>query len=134
MNNNFSILSLGDSYTVGEGIPLQKSFPYQTTQLLRKKGFNFMAPEILAKTGWTTSELQKAIEEYSILYAYDFVTLLIGVNNQYREYALENYEKHFSILLSHAILLADKNPEHVFVLSIPDYSKTTFARNLDKDK
>ncbi|MCU7551521.1 SGNH/GDSL hydrolase family protein [Chitinophagaceae bacterium LB-8] len=134
METNFSFLALGDSYTIGESVPLHKSFPYQTIQLLRKKGFNFIAPEIVAQTGWTSGELKNAIEEYSFLYTYDFVTLLIGVNNQYRGYAIEAYEKEFAILLSRAILLANKTPEHVFVLSIPDYSKTTFAKDLDSDK
>jgi lysophospholipase L1-like esterase len=134
MQNNFSFLALGDSYTIGEAVPLHKSFPYQAVQSLRKKGFNFMAPEIVAKTGWTTDELQNAIDEYSFLYAYDFVTLLIGVNNQYRGYSIETYEKEFAALLSRAIFLANKTPEHVFVLSIPDYSVTGFARDMDRDK
>lgn len=134
METNFSILALGDSYTIGEAVPLHKSFPYQAVQLLRKKGFNFLAPEIMAKTGWTTDELRNAMDEYSFLFAYDFVTLLVGVNNQYRGYPLEVYEKEFTTLLSKAIFLANKTPEHVFVLSIPDYSVTTFAREKNPDQ
>jgi lysophospholipase L1-like esterase len=134
MEKIYTYLALGDSYTIGEAAPLQKSFPYQTVQMLRKKGFNFFAPEIVAKTGWTTDELQTAIEEYSFLYAYDFVTLLVGVNNQYRGYPTDAYEKEFTSLLSRATFLANKKPEHVFVLSIPDYGVTTFARKLDLGK
>lgn len=134
METNYSFLALGDSYTIGEAVPLFKSFPYQVIQLLRKKGFNFLAPEIMAKTGWTTDELRNAMDEYSFLYAYDFVTLLVGVNNQYRGYPVEGYEKEFTTLLSKAIFLANKTPEHVFVLSIPDYSVTTFAREKNRDQ
>jgi lysophospholipase L1-like esterase len=134
MVENYSFLAIGDSYTIGEGVPLQKSFPYQTTQFLRRKGVNFFAPEIIAKTGWTTDELQIAMEDYSFLDSYDFVTLLIGVNNQYRAYPVEAYEKEFSILLSQAVAFANKNPEHVYVLSIPDYSVTSFGRNLANNK
>ncbi len=134
MEKMYTYLALGDSYTIGEAVPLQKSFPYQTVQMLRKKGFNFNAPEIVARTGWTTDELQTTIDEYCFLYAYDFVTLLIGVNNQYRGHAEEVYEKEFASLLTRAIFLANKDPERVFVFSIPDYGVTTFARNLDTVK
>lgn len=134
MNTAYSFLALGDSYTIGEGVPLQKNFPYQTIQLLRKKGLNFFAPEILAKTGWATDELDTAIRSYSFLHAYDFVSILIGVNNQYRGHAMQEYEHQFNSLLSRAVFFANKNPGHVFVLSIPDYSVTPFAQNLDKQK
>ncbi len=80
----YNYLALGDSYTIGESVPLYKSFPYQVVHLLRKKEFNFNAPEIIAKTGWTTDELQNGINNSTLLSKYDFVTLLIGVNNQYR--------------------------------------------------
>lgn len=82
---NISYLALGDSYTIGEGVPVYESFPYQAVQLLRKRGMNIYAPEIVAKTGWTTDELQAAINNTKFLPLYDLVTLLIGVNNQYRE-------------------------------------------------
>lgn len=134
MDTSYSFLALGDSYTIGEAVPLQKNFPYQTIQLLRKKGLNFFAPEILAKTGWTTEELEAAIRSYSFLYAYDFVSLLIGVNDQYRGHTVQEYEHQFNSLLSRAVFFANKNPGHVFVLSIPDYSVTPFAQNIDKNK
>jgi lysophospholipase L1-like esterase len=134
MEKIYSYLALGDSYTIGEAVPLYKSFPYQAVQILRKKGFNFYAPEILAKTGWSTDELQTAIEGYSFLYTYDYVTLLVGVNNQYRGYAIKTYEQELEYLLSGAISLANKNLDHVIVLSIPDYGVTPFARNMNPVK
>ena len=75
-------LALGDSYTIGEGVPLHESFPYQVVQLLRRDGFMFQAPEIVARTGWTTDELLSNISSTRLLPSYDFVSLLIGVNNQ----------------------------------------------------
>ena len=84
MEKLYTYLALGDSYTIGEGVNITESFPYQVVEALRKKGFNFSAPEIIAKTGWTTDELSAAIDAHQFLSKYDFVSILIGVNNQYR--------------------------------------------------
>lgn len=133
MQKNFTYLALGDSYTIGESLPLTNSFPYQVCLLLRKKGLSVSAPEIIAKTGWTTDELTAAMTGYGFLELYSFVTLLIGVNNQYRSRPVEEYKIEFESLLKKAIQLANKN-DHVIVISIPDYSITPFADTLDKEK
>ena len=130
----YSFLALGDSYTIGEQLPLIESFPYQTVQLLRKGCYHFYAPEILAKTGWTTDELATAADSYPFLKSYDFVTLLIGVNNQYRGRSVEEFEIQFSGLLSLAIRLSGENRERVVVLSIPDWGLTPFAEGREKEK
>ncbi|MEY4628775.1 MAG: hypothetical protein RLZZ595_1101, partial [Bacteroidota bacterium] len=80
----FTYLALGDSYTIGESLPLEDNFPHQTVDLLRKKGILMADPEIVAKTGWTTDELMAAISKRALKSNYDYVSLLIGVNNQYR--------------------------------------------------
>lgn len=120
-------LALGDSYTIGEGLPLYESFPYQLVHLLRKAGHAFHAPEIVAKTGWTTSELQTAIVQTPFQQQYDLVTLLIGVNNQYRGESLNQYAREFEQLLEMAIGFAGNTPRAVAVLSIPDWGVTPFA-------
>jgi lysophospholipase L1-like esterase len=130
----YSYLALGDSYTVGEAVDLQKNFPYRVVQSLRNKNYKFYAPEILAKTGWTTDELQHAINQYLFLPKYDFVTLLIGVNNQYRSRDVIEYKQQFEELLKKAIELANGKKEHVIVVSIPDYSVTPFANSMDAEK
>jgi lysophospholipase L1-like esterase len=125
----FHTLCLGDSYTIGEGVPLHENFPYQLIQLLRGSGFKFAAPEIIAKTGWTSFELLEHIEHTKLNEKYDFVTLLIGVNNQYRELSSKDFEEDFEILLRKAIHLADGNLNNVIVLSIPDWGVTPFAKD-----
>jgi len=130
----YSYLALGDSYTIGESVDLAKNFPYQLVQLLRKKGFNFYAPEIIAKTGWTTDELQMTLGNYSFLSKYDFVSLLIGVNNQYRGRDAIEYKEQFEEILKKAIELANGKKEHVIIVSIPDYSLTPFAKSMDREK
>ena len=91
----------------------------------------FLAPEIVAKTGWTTDELLEGMANTTFLPEYDFVTLLIGVNNQYRGRTTENYQEEFDILLKKAISLAGNQPNNVYVLSIPDWGVTPFAAEKD---
>jgi lysophospholipase L1-like esterase len=122
-------LALGDSYTIGESVLPAENFPNQTVQELRKSGFYFDSPEIIAKTGWTTDELQDAINEHKFLPVYDFVTLLIGVNNQYRGRTVENYILEFENLLKQAVQFSQDKTEHVIVLSIPDWGVTPFAED-----
>ena len=125
--HTYTYLALGDSYTIGEMVPLHKSFPYQAVGLLRQAGYAITAPEIIAKTGWTTDELDDAIRQVTFLNKYDLVTLLIGVNNQYRGRDIIEYKEQFESLLKKAIAFVDGKQEHVVVLSIPDYSVTPFA-------
>jgi len=129
----YSYLALGDSYTIGEQVTFADNFPNQTVQQLRKDGFGFYAPEIIAKTGWTTDELNGAIENTVLLQTYDIVSLLIGVNNQYRGRSATEFKIEFEQLLQLAIDLAGNKPYRVFVLSIPDWGVTPFASALLTD-
>lgn len=130
----YSYLALGDSYTIGESVPVYDNFPYQLVQALRVKGIAFYAPEIVAKTGWTTDELQAGINKTSFLSSYDLVTLLIGVNNQYRGRSIDQYEKDFEQLIKQAIQFAHNKPANVVVVSIPDWGATPFAKDRDRVK
>ena len=128
------LLCLGDSYTIGEMVLPAENFPNQTVNLLRKGGQDFEDPEIVARTGWTTDELQNAINRHEFKTSYDFVTLLIGVNNQYRGRTVEDYKPQFESLLKQAISFANGKNDHVIVLSIPDWSATPFAKDRDRTK
>jgi lysophospholipase L1-like esterase len=126
-----TMLCLGDSYTIGEAVEEAERFPMQTVALLKERGIFFEKPVIIARTGWTTDELAEAIKEAELKQKFDFVTLLIGVNNQYRGRDTANYRSEFRELLSTAIDYAGSKPSHVFVLSIPDWGLTPFGA---KDK
>ena len=130
----YTYLALGDSYTIGEGVSLHENFPSQAVQLLRMKGHHFNAPEIVAKTGWTTSELAEHILHSALNEKYDFVTLLIGVNNQYRNLPPADYTNDFEFLLKKAIHFSGDQPKKVIVLSIPDWGVTPFAKSKDAGK
>lgn len=134
MVHYYSYLALGDSYTIGESVAIHESFPYQTVQLLRKQKKHFHAPEIIAKTGWTSSELAEHILHTELSAQYDFVTLLIGVNNQYRGLQVDNFMNNFEFLLKKSIHLTGGNNKRVIVLSIPDWGFTPYGANKDGAK
>lgn len=130
----YTYLALGDSYTIGEQVPMHDNFPHQAVQLLRKQHIDVADPVIIATTGWTTDELATSIREHNITETFSFVTLLIGVNNQYRGRSIENYRAEFKQLLDQAVGFAKGNVQHVFVLSIPDWGVTPFAEGRDRPK
>jgi len=93
--NAVSYLALGDSYTIGESVATQDRWPVQLAAVLNQKGIPIEDPRIIAKTGWTTDELMTGIEAANLSKTYDYVSLLIGVNNQYRGRSVENFEEEF---------------------------------------
>lgn len=126
-------LALGDSYTIGEGVPAEGRWPTRLAQLLREDGVALEAPRVIATTGWTTDELCAAIDGEEPLGRFDFVTLLIGVNNQYRGRSVAEYRAEFGDLLRRAVGYAGGDPARVMVLSIPDWGVTPFAREQGRD-
>lgn len=121
-------LALGDSYTIGESTSPAERFPAQLAEQLRAQGMEPGVPEIVARTGWTTDELTLAIQAADPKGTYDLVTLLIGVNNQYRGRSAEQYRSEFVGLLERAIAFAGNRPKRVIVISIPDWGMTPFGR------
>lgn len=127
-------LALGDSYTIGEAVPEEDRWPVQLVNKLRNAGVQIADPQIIATTGWTTDELQAAIAKENPEGPYQLVSLLIGVNNQYRGYPLDTYKKEFKQLLSQALQFAGNKPSRVMVVSIPDYGVTPFAADKNPAK
>ena len=128
-------LALGDSYTIGQSVNESERFPAQAVSLLRKDTINFNAPEYIAVTGWTTRNLLNAIASTPPSKStYDFVTLLIGVNNQYQGRSQTEYAAEFTELLNKAIEFAGNKPQRVAVLSIPDWGVTPFANGRDRNE
>jgi lysophospholipase L1-like esterase len=130
-----SYLALGDSYTIGESVDADKTWSELLTQKLNDRGVNIQLDKTIATTGWTTDELLDAIEGDNSLENANFelVSLLIGVNNQYRGYGIKQYEEEFELLLRKAIDLAGRKVNRVFVVSIPDYGVTPFAIENNKN-
>ncbi|MCA0447904.1 MAG: SGNH/GDSL hydrolase family protein [Bacteroidetes bacterium] len=134
MKKNLSFLALGDSYTIGEGVSESDRWPVLLASKLSEIGIPVDLPVIIAKTGWTTNELSDGILESNPEGPFDLVSLLIGVNNQYRHLDPETYRTEFAGLLDEAIFFADKNPSHILVLSIPDWGVTPFANDRNPEK
>ena len=126
-------LALGDSYTIGEAVPLPGGWPAQLAARLREAGIAIDDPRLIATTGWTTDELSAAMDAAEPLGDWDFVSLLIGVNNQYRGRSDADYRGEFHGLLRRAITLAGGRASRVLVLSIPDWGVTPFAGDSGRD-
>ncbi|GAB3730418.1 SGNH/GDSL hydrolase family protein [Luteimonas pelagia] len=126
-------LALGDSYTIGEGVPLSNRWPVRLARALREEGVQMPDPRIIATTGWTTDELSSAMDMEEPLGQWQFVSLQIGVNNQYRGRSVADYRSEFERLLGRAIGLAGGRADRVMVLSIPDWGVTPFAEEQGRD-
>jgi lysophospholipase L1-like esterase len=126
-----SYLALGDSYTIGEYVAPMEKFPAQIAAILREGGIALNAPDVIAVTGWTTTDLLQALAKNPPGKNYSVVSLLIGVNNQYQGKSAGDYKNEFTRLLSLAVSYAGNIKSHVFVLSIPDYGVTPFARHMN---
>jgi lysophospholipase L1-like esterase len=126
-------LALGDSYTIGESVPEAGRWPVQLAEALRADGIALAEPRIIATTGWTTDELSAAMDAAEPLGQWDFVSLLIGVNNQYRGRDVADYRAEFTGLLRRAIALAGNRADRVLVLSIPDWGVTPFGQASGRD-
>ncbi len=126
-------LALGDSYTIGESVAPDDRWPVLLTRLLNDQVTPLANPQILAKTGWSTDELLNAIDSSALQPPYALVSLLIGVNNQYRGRDTDNYRDEFSELLRFAIRMAGQRPDRVLVVSIPDWGVTPMARKEGRD-
>ncbi len=137
-NTPRTYLALGDSYTIGEAVAEAERWPNVLAARLTERGTPVAPPRIIARTGWTTDELQAAIREAEIGETYDLVSLLIGVNNQYRGaargYDTATYRREFAALLEQAIGFAGGEASHVFVVSIPDYGVTPFVPDEDSQR
>jgi lysophospholipase L1-like esterase len=127
-----SYLALGDSYTIGHSVPEAERFPDQTVQLLRNQNIKMSDPTIIAASGWTTDNLITALNLSPPQKNYSLVSLLVGVNNQYRGGSADEYKTEFALLLNRSIQYAGNIKKNVFVISIPDYSVTPFAHNSNK--
>jgi lysophospholipase L1-like esterase len=126
-------LALGDSYSIGEGVPEAGRWPMQLAVRLRREGVALDDPMIVATTGWTTDELSAAMDTSTFEPPYDLVSLLIGVNNQYRGRSADDYRDEFRRLLDRAVTLAGMRADRVLVLSIPDWGVTPFAHGSGRD-
>ncbi|WP_345294556.1 SGNH/GDSL hydrolase family protein [Luteimonas vadosa] len=130
---SLSFLALGDSYTIGEGVDADGRWPVQLAARLRADGIALADPRIIATTGWTTDELSAAMDQAGPLGRFDFVSLLIGVNNQYRGRSAGEYRDEFTALLARAIELAGGRNDRVLVLGIPDWGATRFGAASGRD-
>ncbi len=129
-----TLLALGDSYTIGQGVPQLESWPFQLMDSITKRGMEARVPEVIAQTGWRTDNLLKAMDGYNFKPSYDMVAVLIGVNNQFQGRSTEDYARDLSFILDQAVELGRNGNGSVLMLSIPDYAFTLFGQDRDPEK
>jgi lysophospholipase L1-like esterase len=127
-------LALGDSYTIGEGVAPSGRWPVQLATALQEAGHVVADPQIIATTGWTTDELDAGIDAAAPAGTFGLVTLLIGVNDQYRGRSVDEYRPRFTALLQRALGFAGGTAHPVLVVSIPDWGVTPFAKASGRDR
>jgi lysophospholipase L1-like esterase len=133
-NDSLRYLALGDSYTIGESVDPSLRYPVQIADSLIERGYSVETPQIIAVTGWTTGDLKAGIKAANPQGSYDLVSLLIGVNNQYRGMDINIYRTEFGELIDQSISFAGNDTGRVIVLSIPDWGVTPFASGRDREK
>lgn len=127
-------LALGDSYTIGEGVAEQERWPTQLVALLDRDGIRLTDVQMVAQTAWTADELADAIDEANPRGPFDLVTLMVGVNDQYRSRPVASFAPEFERLLARGIRLAAGRASRVIAISIPDWGATPFAEGRDRDR
>lgn len=123
-----TFLALGDSYTIGEAVDPKLSWPNKLVNKLNAGGLNFTEAEIIAKTGWRADELYDEAKKKTKKKEYDYVSVMIGVNNQYQGRSIEDFELKLNDLVSFALNHTNRESSRVFVVSIPDYGVTPYAK------
>jgi lysophospholipase L1-like esterase len=124
-------LALGDSYTIGEGVAEEMRWPNQLARTLRSQRIAVDEPQLVARTAWTTDELSDAIAAANLSGPFDLVTLMVGVNDQYRSREVQSFAGEYAKLLARAIAFAYDDPARVLAVSIPDWGATPFAEGRD---
>ena len=132
-NESYSFLALGDSYTVGEGVSYEESWPSQFVDYALDRGIDFKNPELIAQTGWKTYDLLNAIKSSNLSVKYDFISLLIGVNNQFNSRPLSEFEDDLNEILTDINYLKKGNSK-VIVISIPDWGYSPYGSSYDRDR
>ena len=128
-----SLLALGDSYTIGEGVNEEERWPNQFVQVAYENGIDFLTPRIIAMTGWKTYDLINEIESSNFEKKYDYVSLLIGVNNQFNSRSINEFEDDLDKLLIKINNLKKKDGS-VLIVSIPDWGSSPYGENMDRNQ
>ena len=130
IENPYSFIALGDSYTIGEGVNEDERWPNQFVDVAYENGVDFDQPMIIAETGWKTYDLLNAINQTNFSKKYDYISLLIGVNNQFNSRPIDEFEEDLNKLMDEMKRIK-KNDGSIIIISIPDWGYTPFGESSD---
>lgn len=132
-SNNLSFLALGDSYTIGQNVSEDKRWPNQIVNIALNRDVLFDQPIIIAKTGWRTEQLLDTLKKINFIKKFDYVSLMIGVNNQYSLKSIDTFRLDLIKLLDMSIGYTKKR-DNVALISIPDWGVTPFGERYDRNR
>tara|TARA_B100000513_G_scaffold21974_1_gene8611 strand:- start:1708 stop:2409 length:702 start_codon:yes stop_codon:yes gene_type:complete len=130
LESSYSFIALGDSYTIGEGVNENERWPNQFVDVAYENGVDFDQPIIIAETGWKTYDLLNAINQTNFTKKYDYVSLLIGVNNQFNSRPIDEFEEDLNDLMEEMKKIK-KNDGSIIIISIPDWGYSPFGESSD---
>ncbi|MFN7720081.1 MAG: SGNH/GDSL hydrolase family protein [Pirellulaceae bacterium] len=134
-----SLLFLGDSYTIGEGVSPKESWPWQLIERLKQGalpawGCQWGPPRMIAQTGWTAGELLQNLPKSGLGEGFWGACVSAGVNDQYRQLAIEECVEHLEQLLQVAAAACGYRKQHLWMVGIPDWSQSPFAADRDRQQ
>ena len=130
LESSYSFIALGDSYTIGEGVNENERWPNQFVDVAYENGVDFDQPIIIAETGWKTYDLLNAINQTNFTKKYDYVSLLIGVNNQFNSRPIDEFEEDLNKLMDEMNRIK-KDDGSIIIISIPDWGYTPYAESVE---
>lgn len=128
-----SFLALGDSYTIGEGVNGDQRWPNQFVDIAYFNGVEIDQPIIIAETGWKTYDLLNEIKQTNFTKKYDYISLLIGVNNQFNSRPIDEFEEDLEKLMDEMKRLK-KNGGSITIISIPDWGSSPYGIGYDRNQ
>ena len=132
--NQIRYLALGDSYTIGSGLEISESWPYQLSELISKNESEEVYSKVIAQGGITTGELSLLVENTIMEKEFNLISIQIGVNDQFRGDSPSQFKEKFTELISKIRVLDSLRNARIFVVSIPDWGSTPFGINFDQNK
>ncbi|MFA5136427.1 MAG: SGNH/GDSL hydrolase family protein [Patescibacteria group bacterium] len=128
-------VAVGDSYTIGLGVKEESRWPNMLVEALNKTNKNKKVILLanLAVSGYTVEDtLRYELPQLALLKP-DFMTLLIGANDNFKHTDPAIFKKNFIRLLD-AMQKSLPHPQNILVITLPDHTKAPGWQLLSSDK
>jgi|SRR3989344_1712902 len=125
-NAEIKFVAIGDSYTIGLGIAETDRWPNVLVNHLKEAGVNVKLAANPSVSGYRVSDALKQELPEVKRQRPDFVTVLIGANDNFGQKEARIYQQELAEFLD-ALQLVLTNPKNIILITLPDYSKSPAA-------